>query len=108
MSLEAKTLFILFFVYQLKHFFADYIFQYNYMLKKNTSWLGLCGATQPALCRSRRDDHDHLSLRKTKHVVAGVVGFCDSFYHRSIAFGATISGAIYRHPSIHLLVDIGV
>lgn len=34
MSAEIKTLFILLFVYQLKHFLADYIFQYNYMLKK--------------------------------------------------------------------------
>lgn len=34
MSPEAKTIFILFIVYQLKHFLADYLFQYNYMLKK--------------------------------------------------------------------------
>ncbi len=34
MSAEIQTLFILMIVYQLKHFFADYIFQYNYMLKK--------------------------------------------------------------------------
>jgi hypothetical protein len=33
-STEIQTLFILLVVYQLKHFFADYIFQYNYMLKK--------------------------------------------------------------------------
>lgn len=34
MSKELTTVFILFTVYQLKHFLADYIFQHNYMLKK--------------------------------------------------------------------------
>jgi hypothetical protein len=34
MSSEAVTIFILFSVYQVKHFLADYLFQHNYMLKK--------------------------------------------------------------------------
>lgn len=34
MSSKVELIFILMIVYQIKHFAADYIFQYNYMLKK--------------------------------------------------------------------------
>ena len=34
MTKELNTVFILFMIYQVKHFLADYIFQHNYMLKK--------------------------------------------------------------------------
>jgi hypothetical protein len=34
MSQEAYIVFILFSIYQVKHFLADFLFQHNYMLKK--------------------------------------------------------------------------